>query len=56
MNKKLLLSILLAGTAFSGNAEEARLLRFPSTNGQEIVFTYGGDLYKAPLSGGEAKR
>ena len=56
MNKKLLFSLLLAGTTFSGQAEEARLLRFPSTNGQEIVFTYGGDLYKAPLSGGEAKR
>jgi tricorn protease len=38
------------------NAEEARLLRFPTTNGSEIVFTYAGDLYKAPVEGGEAKR
>ncbi|MDR3262296.1 MAG: PDZ domain-containing protein [Tannerella sp.] len=37
-------------------ADEARLLRFPTTNGREIVFTYAGDLYKTPVSGGEAKR
>ncbi|MBF0576929.1 PD40 domain-containing protein [Dysgonomonas sp. GY617] len=37
-------------------AQEARLLRFPSTNGQEIVFSYAGDLYKTPINGGEAKR
>jgi tricorn protease len=37
-------------------AEEARLLRFPATNGSEVVFTYAGDLYKAPLQGGEAVR
>jgi tricorn protease len=40
----------------TANAEEARLLRFPTTNGTEIVFTYAGDLYKAPISGGEATR
>lgn len=34
----------------------ARLLRFPSTNGKEVVFTYAGDLYTAPLAGGEAHR
>lgn len=37
-------------------AEEARLLRFPATNGSEVVFSYGGDLYKAPIGGGEAQR
>jgi len=37
-------------------ADEARLLRFPATNGSEVVFTYAGDLYKAPLSGGDAIR
>lgn len=37
-------------------ADEARLLRFPTTNGREIVFTYAGDLYKVAVSGGEAKR
>lgn len=56
MNKKLLLSLLLAGTAFTAHADEARLLRFPATNGSDIVFSYAGDLYKAPLAGGEAQR
>lgn len=42
--------------ALSQAAGEARLLRFPATNGQEIVFSYAGDLYKVPLSGGEARR
>lgn len=56
MNKKLFLSLVLAGTALSGQADEARLLRFPSTNGQEVVFTYGGDLYKASINGGQATR
>lgn len=35
---------------------QARLLRFPATNGTDIVFSYAGDLYTAPLEGGEAKR
>lgn len=37
-------------------AEEARLFRFPATNGTEVVFSYAGDLYTAPLGGGEARR
>ena len=37
-------------------ADEARLLRFPATNGKEIVFSYAGDLYKVPVTGGEAGR
>jgi tricorn protease len=37
-------------------AGEGRLLRFPATNGSEIVFSYAGDLYKVSLNGGEASR
>lgn len=37
-------------------ADEARLLRFPTTNGTEIVFSYAGDLYKVGIGGGEAVR
>lgn len=55
--RNFLYGLLCATTAFvTANAGEARLLRFPSTNGHEIVFTYAGDLYKAPLNGGEARR
>lgn len=54
--KRLLFSLALAAAAVTAKADEARLLRFPSTNGNEIVFSYGGDLYKAPLNGGDATR
>jgi len=37
-------------------AEEARLLRFPATNGKEIAFTYAGDIFTVPIMGGEARR
>lgn len=56
MKKTLLLSLLFAGAVTAVEAEEARLLRFPATNGQDVVFTYAGDLYKAPLAGGQAQR
>ncbi|MDR2147537.1 MAG: protease, partial [Tannerella sp.] len=58
MNKHFLWSSLI-GTALTismSNAQEARLLRFPTTNGNEIVFTYAGDLYKVSATGGEAER
>ncbi len=38
------------------NAEEARLLRFPATNGSDVVFSYAGDLYKVSINGGTAQR
>lgn len=58
MNKKFILSLCLLAwlPALTQAAGEARLLRFPATNGQEIVFSYAGDLYKVPVSGGEARR
>ena len=53
--------VALAGCGLQAHSSssadgEARLLRFPSTNGKEVEFTYAGDLYTAPLSGGEARR
>lgn len=58
MNKKCILSLwlLAAVPSLSQAADEARLLRFPATNGREIVFSYAGDLYKVPATGGEALR
>lgn len=58
MKKKLIFSLLvLAGVpSLSMAVDEARLLRFPATNGNEIVFLYAGDLYKVPATGGEARR
>lgn len=57
MKKKVLLSLLAAAAVPAClSAEEARLLRFPATNGSEIVFSYAGDLYKVSINGGEAQR
>ena len=36
--------------------DEARLLRFPAIHGNQLVFTYAGDLYTVPATGGVARR
>lgn len=56
MKKKILLSLMWIGWIGLASAQEARLLRFPTTNGTDVVFSYGGDLYKVPLNGGDATR
>lgn len=59
MRKRELFTVLVAAASIPATmmaADEARLLRFPATNGEEIVFTYGGDLYSVPISGGQANR
>jgi len=35
---------------------QTKLLRFPDVHGDKVVFTYGGDLWTAPTSGGTATR
>ena len=55
--KKILFTLFLASaTVLCAGAKEARLLRFPSTNGTEVTFTYAGDLYKVSIDGGTAVR
>lgn len=60
MKRILLATALLALTAGGASAtsarEEARLLRFPATNGKDVVFSYAGDLWTVPVTGGEAHR
>ena len=56
MKSTFLLTVMIAGATMAAQADEGRLLRFPATNGTDVVFSYAGDLYKAPLSGGEAVR
>ena len=36
--------------------EEARLLRFPTVHGNQIVFSYAGDLYIVHSDGGTARK
>ena len=55
--KRLVSILLLLSAASSLQAqEEARLMRFPATNGTDVVFTYAGDLWTVPAEGGEARR
>lgn len=37
-------------------AAQTKLLRFPDIHGDRVVFTYGGDLWTAPATGGTATR
>ncbi|MGM0669752.1 MAG: S41 family peptidase, partial [Gemmatimonadota bacterium] len=52
----LTVAVLLAWAGSAGAQEETRLLRFPHIHEGTVVFTYAGDLYTAPVTGGEAKR
>jgi tricorn protease len=49
---------LAFGTSLSAadGPPEARLLRFPDAWGDFVVFTYAGDLWRAPVAGGAAYR
>src|SRR5436190_471313 len=54
----LLTAALLSLTPVVGQKlpETTRLLRFPTTNGAQIVFCYAGELYTVPKEGGVARR
>jgi tricorn protease len=52
----LLLTTAVGPSAPRAQAPEARLLRFPAIHGDRIVFTYAGDLFSVPASGGLARR
>ena len=54
--KKLLTILVMLFTIGLVAQEDARLLRFPAVHGQKVVFTYAGDLYQVPLSGGMARK
>ncbi|MDR0659264.1 MAG: PDZ domain-containing protein [Prevotellaceae bacterium] len=55
--KKILFLVGLILSSYAVQAQsEARLLRFPSTNGTNVVFTYAGDLYTVPINGGTARK
>ncbi len=57
MNKYAKLFLLLAfSVSYVFAGQEARLLRFPTVHGNQIVFTYAGDLYTVPSNGGVARK
>ena len=47
--------LALCGTSRAAD-QEARLLRFPAIMGNQIVFSYAGDLYTVPADGGKARK
>jgi tricorn protease len=51
--QRTLLIALFTALALRG---ETKLLRFPDIHADKVVFTYGGDLWTAPASGGTAIR
>lgn len=51
----ILLSLSIS-TQFSFAQNESRLLRFPAISGNQIVFTYAGDLYTVVKNGGTARK
>jgi tricorn protease len=50
-----LLALILLGLPLKAQ-EEARLMRFPALHGDQVVFSYAGDLYTVEKSGGVARR
>src|SRR5262245_54955406 len=46
----------LVASANAQPADEARLLRFPAIHDSTVVFTYAGNLYSVPATGGTARR
>ncbi len=57
MNKILGFFLLVLVVVGIGIAQpEARLLRFPAIHGDQIVFSYAGDLYTVSASGGVARK
>lgn len=49
----LALAVLLAAAPA---AAQTKLLRFPAIHGETVAFTYGGDIWTAPATGGVARR
>jgi tricorn protease len=62
MHKRSFLSVVIlflclgSISAQQPQPDEARLLRFPAIQGNQIVFTYAGDLYSVPATGGVARK
>jgi tricorn protease len=48
--------LLLVPSAGRAQQDEARLLRFPAIHGNQIVFTYAGNLYTVESNGGIARK
>ncbi|MBP1607009.1 MAG: peptidase, partial [Acidobacteria bacterium] len=52
----LALALLGLGVLPNAAAAQTRLLRFPAIHGDKVAFTYAGDIWTAPVTGGTATR
>ena len=49
-------ALFFAAVTFSQDLPEGRLMRFPDVRGDQIAFTYGGDIWLASRQGGVARK
>ncbi len=56
MLRRILPALTVAFCLTSAIYAQTKLLRFPDIYGDKVVFTYGGDLWTASTSGGNAFR
>ncbi|WP_321517950.1 S41 family peptidase [uncultured Bacteroides sp.] len=56
MIKRFFLGVLALSAILTVSADESRLLRFPNIHGDNIVFSYAGDLYSVNKQGGTARK
>jgi len=56
INTLLFTALLFCIPDFLQAQNEARLLRFPTVYGNKIIFSYAGDLYTVPATGGIARK
>lgn len=56
MKRFFLLTVLLALYVLLAAENEARILRFPAIHGNQVVFSYAGDLYTVNVTGGVARK
>jgi tricorn protease len=52
----LILTTISISSAFSAEADRKGYYRWPATFGNQVVFVADGDLWEAPITGGEARR
>lgn len=50
------ISVLLVSVLYLGAQNDTRLMRFPAIHGDQVVFSYGGDLYTVSKTGGVARK
>lgn len=56
MKKLMLLAVFVGIAHAAAGIDDARLMRYPHINGDQIVFVYAGDLWSVHVEGGDAMK